>query len=162
MRESRKIYWAKKISLFFSPLFWITSGIGYLYWRFFEKGSIKAWQMILMLVITVIIPLSFFLISVKRREIDLDLSERKERFRFYIFSLTCAFIGLGLAYGFSDYIFRLFLALTFTGLSFAVATFWDKISLHVGGLTSFYLVANFLNQWHYFYLFPLIPLIGWF
>lgn len=161
MERRRQLLLARVISLVFSPLVWIVPGVGQIFWRAFTKGVISNWEMVGLMTVTLFLPLVFFFISVKRGRLDFDLTERKKRFRFYVFGIGCGFLGMNLAYLFSDYLFKLLLVFTFTGLAFMIITFWDKVSLHVGGWTSFYLVLNLLNDWHYFYLLPIIFGVGW-
>lgn len=152
---------AKRISQFFSPLIWVNFGIWLLLWQAYLDNHLLFWQTACLVVVFTFCPVAFFFLGAKHGRFDLDMTKREERFRFYVFGLLCGFLGLNLVYYFSFDLFRIFLTVTIDALVFAVITLWDKPSLHVGGLTSAFLIVNLLSGWHYFYLFPIIPLVAW-
>ncbi|MBN1263704.1 MAG: hypothetical protein JW991_05105 [Candidatus Pacebacteria bacterium] len=160
-QNRQKIFFANLVSFVFSPLISVNYGLISLIWRSMVRDELAPWQFLCLLTVFMVIPTAFFLFEVSRGRLDFDLMEKKERFRFYIFCLGCGFLGLNLTYYFSQDLFRLLLIFTFTGLVFAVTTFWDKASLHVGSLTSVYLVLNLFNRGRFFYFLPIIPLVGW-
>lgn len=152
---------ARLTSIIFSPLVWVNLGLLKLFWQYLEKGELGFNQFWILVTVNILFPLIFFLVSVKRKHFDFDLSHKEKRFRYFIFSLACAFVCLNLVYYFSDSLFRIMLALIFTGLAFALVTFWDKISLHVGGFTAVFMAANLFNDWRYFYFAPIIIILAW-
>jgi hypothetical protein len=161
MKANLKIILASRVSTFFSPLIWVNLGLIALLWRGFVIQEISQKQLGYLLGIFIFLPMVFFFWGVARGRFGIDLIKRKARLRFYIFGLACGFLGLNMVYYFSQSLFRIFLVLVLTALAFAVVNFWDKISLHVGGLTAVYLVWNLLSSWQYFYFLPAIPLVAW-
>jgi len=161
MRKIDQNYLAKIVTLVFSPLIWVPFGIEFLLWRALNKSLIVGWQILLLSIFFIFLPVLFFFYFVSRKRLDFDLSEKRERLRFFVFAIGCDFLGLNLVYYFSAYLFRVFLALTFTALAFVLVTFWSRASLHIGGLTAVYLVLNYSTDWRFFYLCPIIPLVAW-
>lgn len=161
MTYNRQIMMAKIISLVFSPVLTVGMGMQLLLYFTFDQGWLGWWQLMILSLVIIYFPLTYFFISIAKGRIDADLTKRQARLRFLVFGLACGFLGLFLSFYFSAYLFRVFLALTITALAFVLVTFWDRASIHVGGSTSFYLVLNLLSQWRYFYLLPIIPLVGW-
>jgi hypothetical protein len=152
---------AQFISVVFSPLIWVSLGVSILIFNFFSNGDLGLGESLLLFSVMLVAPLVFFFSSLKQGRFDWDLTDKRDRFHFYIFGVACGFLALNFTYYFSFYLFRLFLVFTITGLLFAIVTFQDKISLHVGSITSFFLVYCLLSDRVFLQFLPVIFLVGW-
>lgn len=161
LNKKQQVWLAGAVSLFFSPLFWLTGGIIRLLLAANKKGQLAVWEAVVLAIVMLGAPLVFFFFSVAKRRFDFDLTRRSERLIFYVFATGCGFLGLNLAYYFSGEFFRLLLVLMLTGVVFMVVTFWDKASLHVGTLAIVYLTANWLGGWRFIFWLPAVLPVAW-
>ena len=111
----------------------------------------------------ILIPLGFLITFKKINRIsDWDIRNRQERYLIFSIFLISTLIGLGFTYVFGNsLLFHLTLILWISAVVAMIITHLWKISLHMSLDTSTVIVINFLFGWHAFYLFLLLPLIGW-
>lgn len=154
---------AQIISQVFSPVFLSIFIIIMVLARFSIKASLSTLSLFLIILIYFGLPFIFFLFSLFAGQIsDWDMGERRQRYRFYLFSLGCWFLGLIYINSLGQiFLFKIFLTFSLLGLSFTLINFWQKISSHVGVATVFFLLTNLLSTKNYFWLVFLIPLVAW-
>lgn len=161
MNKTKLARFAWWVSFVSSPFFWVSAGVFRLLWSAIQRREISFHQAELLLLVILGGPILFFLGRVYKGTYDFDLSQRQKRLNFYLLSLGFGFVGLNILYVSSQDLFRYFLSLMLVGFVMMVITFWEKISLHVGALTAFYIAYNLTHHWRAFFFLPVIGLVGW-
>ncbi len=154
---------AQIISQVFSPVTLSILIIIMVLARFSIRSSLSTSNLFLIILIYFGLPFIFFLFSLFTHQInDWDMSERRQRYRFYLFSLGCWFSGLIYINSLGQQsLFKIFLTFSLIGLIFTLINFWQKISSHVGVATIYFLLANLLSKQSYLWLALLVPLVAW-
>jgi hypothetical protein len=136
----------------FLALGWVSSGITGLVWA------------IMMLLIVTGIPLAYLLLGRKRGWVsDLELSNRQERPRFILVSLSSDVLALVILWlGNGPHLLRL-IVLTYFCLAivmFTISNFW-KISMHMAGVGGFSTALVFVFGAPAMWAFISLPLVAW-
>src|SRR4030042_1339029 len=150
------------ISRIFDPFIEIpillTASVLYAYFNGYE------WQFLtLLLLIDAILPALFFYHLLKRHEIhDWDITQRKERYPLYGFTLAAHLVGIYFTYMSHQYhLGSMLIVFWFIGLIFFLITLFWKISLHGGVnmvlVTFVVLLFGRSFLWAYLILIP----VGW-
>lgn len=157
------LFFAKLISLVFGPVVWIPLMI----YAFLAKAQIS-WQDRLILAVAYavflfIAPLLYVVRSyLKRRISDIDISNRKQRFKYLLLFIFSSLILTGFVYFYGDsFLLKMqILILIILAVNTLITFFW-KISFHMTANIVGSLMVNYLFDWQFPYLFLIIPLIFW-
>jgi hypothetical protein len=150
------------ISQLFNPFFEIpliiVIAVFYAYFNGYE------WEFLtLLLLIDTIIPALFYYHLVKRHEIhDWDISDRKERYPLYGFTLAAHLVGIYFAFISHQYnLAALLVIFWMIGLAFFSITLFWKISVHGGVNAVLAAVIVMIFGTTYWWLFLFLVPIGW-
>jgi len=94
---------------------------------------------------------------------DLDLTRREERNQWLNWIVVSGWLGTIASFAFEPpQLYRSLLILSMVVLTTAtLITFYKKISLHMTGATTTYLIINIIFDWRYWWLAVLLPMIAW-
>lgn len=110
-----------------------------------------------------LIPVAFFVYCIRKGKVsDWDATDVKERPLPYTVTLVCWFIGL-IVTNFlgGSLLFLLMLVATTLLAVLTFITFFYKISVHAALNTGVYILINYLYNWKFWWVFPLILVVCW-
>lgn len=117
----------------------------------------------LLLFIDAVVPMVFFLIMLKNKQIkNWDIQKREQRIPLYTFTLICHLAGLWLAHELGKGELALVLGVFYVvGIIFALITLKWKISLHAGVNAVLFTAINMFYGWQYMWLYGLLLIVMW-
>ena len=129
----------------------------------FLKSTASFWLLPVIILTNAILPTLFMIYGLRRGFIsDWETTNRRERHRLNLFCLLSTIFSLCLVYLFGDaFLLKLFLVLVTLLSIYTLITFFWKISGHMAANTAFVLLTNLFFGWRFWWLFILLPLVGW-
>ncbi len=142
--------WEIPLAILLAVAFAATEGLR---WRFLG----------LLLFIDAVVPMIFFLIMLKNKQIkNWDIQRREERVPLYTFTLVCHLAGLWLAHELGKVeLVAVLLVFYVAGIVFALITMKWKISLHAGVNAVLLTAINMFYGWQYSWLFGVLLVVMW-
>jgi membrane-associated phospholipid phosphatase len=157
----KKLAWA--ISRIFDPVFEIPLLLSASVWYALSNGM--RWRfLLLLLIVDAVAPFAFMMVGLWKGFIkDWDMTDRKQRFGVYFFTILMHLFGVVLAYflGKED-LFKILLIFWLLGLIFGIVTLYWKISVHAGTNAAIVAFFNHFYGWDkYWWLVLILILVLW-
>ncbi len=148
------------ISLILSPHMY-SAFVSLVYWENMRfSGGLP--QLFIMILSLSVIPFALVYIGYLKGDVDIYISEREKRTKYYIGTIASYLSGVSthLIFGFTEYLF-LYLTYLIVGATLLIINFYWKISIHTAGISGPTLVLQLVSNKPYVVLLILLIPVFW-